>query len=152
MTDAEINHAIHEKVEGCCVHRNCETIIEVKWNLDDYSDVSSYCVDCEDWARTHFRLHEGNIFNHYDSFFISEIPDYLNDPAYVLETIKKYKISIHYDEKQKWIAMFSWISKTKTKYYIGIEDSKCLNWVSVQDESLNRAILLALLKKKGVER
>ncbi len=60
--------------------------------------------------------------------------DYINNPGYVLAAIKEYRFDIlpHYHGKKGW-TIYEW----KDFYVV--------------DESLERAVLLAVLKKKGVE-
>lgn len=129
MIDDKINALWHEYVMGKCPHSHIEIREEKKKGYGGYF----YCPKCKNkWNRYGGPWHEKA-----NQDFItaqSSIPDYLSDDSVVLGEIAML------------IVEHTIISRYKNVFQIG-----CSGLWNVSDESLNRAVLLAGLKRRGVE-
>jgi hypothetical protein len=131
MTDDQINRAIHEKIEGKCTH-------EWKKHVQN-GYVYRICLKCKKYSQVYGL----------EDLEPSKPPDYLNDDAYCYQTMINAKMSV------MWSVIDNEWSAQITEYNPRCQ--MCGQWsfkyykAATPEEKPNRAILLALLKKKGVE-
>lgn len=124
MTNDQINAAIHEHVEGKCVHENIERTADSKIEgLDNLR-----CVGCND----------GWMIKSTESDYTIAIKDYLSDPAYVLAAL---------DELMRNGACPCGTVDGKNIHIV--YDREPNPW-EVCEPTTPRAVLLAVLKKEGV--